>query len=59
MKNNVEEVLKETIPKYRDDPDLQSIIDWVQETVSFSIIEKICYMLECPLTQKNLVFIFL
>lgn len=33
VKNNVEDVLKETIPKYRDDPDLQSIIDWVQETI--------------------------
>jgi len=31
VKRKVEEVLTDTIPKYRDDSDLQSIIDWVQE----------------------------
>lgn len=32
VKENVENILKETIPKYRDDSDLQSIMDWVQQT---------------------------
>lgn len=30
VKKNVEDVLKDTISNYRDDPDLQSIMDWVQ-----------------------------
>lgn len=33
VKNNVEGVLKKTIPKYRDDVDFQSIIDWTQENM--------------------------
>lgn len=31
VKKNVEDVLKDTIPNYREDSDFQSIIDWVQE----------------------------
>ena len=33
VKRNVENVLKNTIPKYRDDEDFQSIIDWTQENM--------------------------
>jgi len=37
VKSNVESVLKNTIPNYRDDPDLQSIMDWIQINVSIFV----------------------
>lgn len=33
VQDTIENFLKPTIPKYRDDVDFQSIIDWTQETV--------------------------
>lgn len=33
VQKNVEKLLQKTIPKYRDDEDFQSVMDWTQETM--------------------------
>lgn len=50
VKNKVEDILDETIPRYRDDNDLQSIIDWVQENI------KCCGVKSDEDWEKNIYF---